>query len=155
MNAPLQTAILPKLKALSLNGVCSYHIDGEQIFMDVEEIANNRDNGNTSGTLSMEMWALSQPYQGGAFSGHQVAAGTIGEVQGQYCLRHWHHIQRLNTPDVGQWYMVMMLREWDNGAYITRDFINFPEPVTAQSTITLSLSGLPMIFRPQLEEWQR
>ena len=148
MSAALQYPIQPVVsKELSLNGVCRYHIDGFTLVMDVEEIANNRNAGNTSGTLALEMWALAEPYQGGAFSGHQVAGCVIGEVKGQHRVRHFHHTQNLQTPGEGSWYLVMMLREWDCGTYVTRDWITFPETVKAHYRLTLSIDGMPAIVR--------
>lgn len=147
MNAAIQSYPMTDSKPLSLNGICSYHINGEQLGMDVEEIFNNRSAGNTSGTLSLEMWALPSPYQGGDFSGHQIAAVTLGELEGQRCYRRLSYALPLQNPAEGNWYLVMMLREWDCGGFITRDYVNFPEVLRAQSRIVLSLDGVPMIYR--------
>lgn len=147
MTAMLQSYPISTFKELSLNGVCSYHINGEWLGMDVEEIFNNRDNGNTSGTLSLEIWALPAPYEGGAFSGCALAATTLGELRGQRCYRQLRLTLPLQNPAEGSWHIVMMLREWDGGAYVTRDYINFPETLTARSRIVLSLDGLPIIYR--------
>lgn len=147
MNAAIQSYPISDLKPLALNGMCSYHINGEWLGMDVEEVVNNRDTANTSGTLSLEMWALPSRYEGGDFSGYQVAAATLGQLRGQHCLRQLHYSLPINNPAEGSWYLVLMLREWDGGGYITRDFINFPETLRAQSRIVLSLDGVPIIYR--------
>lgn len=133
-------------KELSLNGVCSYHINGEFIGMDVEEVKNYRQSGS-SNTLALEVWALPAPYQGGAFSGYKIAGVTLGELSGQCYYRNLNYSLPIQNPGPGSWILVLMLREWDNGAYITRDYINFPQPVKAQYRISLSLDGLPVYLR--------
>lgn len=147
MSATLRSDPLVQVKPLSLNGTCSYSINGEQLVLNVEEVANNRPADNTSGSLSLEMWALPEPYRGGDFGGCQVAAVDLGALHGQRVYRQLQFSLPLQTPGVGTWYMVMMLREWDNGSYLTRDYINFPEAVKAQYKITLSLDGVPVIYR--------
>ena len=148
MMAPDQSPLPSGLKPLSLNGTCAYHIENETIHLDVEEIANNRDSGNTSGTLSVEMWALSAPYSGGDFSGYQVAAMELGELNGQHRLNNCHYAMTIRTPGEGQWYLALMLREWSNGGYVTRDFVGFPQPIKAHYKLVLSLDGMPAVYRP-------
>ena len=147
MNAALKPQLLVAPRELSLNGVCRYHIDGHLLCMDVEEIANNRNGDNTSGSLSLEVWALAQPYSGGDFSGYQLASVALGALQGQSCFRQQQFAQPLQSPVEGSWYLVMMLREWGGSSFITRDFINFPQPVKAEYKLTLSLDGMPIIYR--------
>lgn len=147
MSAPLRSDPPVQVKLLSLNGICSYSINGEQLVLNVEEVANNRPADNASGTLSLEMWALPEPYQGGVFSGCQVAAVELGALHGQRIFRQLQYSLPLHSPTEGTWYMVMMLREWENDRYVTRDYINFPEAVKAQYRITLSLDGSPVICR--------
>ncbi len=148
MMAPAQTPVQSGLKPLSLNGKCAYNIENETIHLDVEEIANNRNSGNTSGTLSLEMWALSEPYTGGGFTGYQVASMEVGELNGQHRLNNCHYAMNIRTPGEGQWYLTLMLREWENGAYVTRDFVSFPQPIKAHYKLVLSLDGMPAVYRP-------
>jgi len=148
MMAPQQTPMRNGVKALSLNGTCAYHIENENIHVEVEEIANNRDTGNTSGTLSLEMWALPQPYSGGDFTGYQVAATALGELSGQHRMNGCQYAMRIQTPAEGQWYLVLMLREWENGGYVTRDFVSFPQAINAHYKLVLSLDGVPAVYRP-------
>lgn len=147
MMAPDQTPVTSGLKPLALNGTSAYHIENETIHVDVEEVINNRSRDNTSGTLSLEMWALSQPYHGGSFSGYQVAAMDIGELQGQHTLNNCHYAMNIRTPGEGQWFLTLMLREWDNGSYVTRDFVCFPQPIKAHYKLVLSLDGTPAVCR--------
>lgn len=140
MMAPDQTPVASGLKPLALNGTSAYHLDNENLHLDVEEIINNRSRDNTSGTLSLEMWALSQPYHGGSFSGHQVASMEVGELQGQHTLNNCHYAMNIRPPGEGQWHLTLMLREWDNGVWVTRDFVSFPQPVRAHYKLVMSLA---------------
>ncbi|TNC93017.1 MAG: hypothetical protein CSH36_01555 [Thalassolituus sp.] len=148
MMASEQTPLRVAAKYLSLSGTSTYHIEDETLHVEVEEIANLRSTGNTSGTLSLEMWALSEPYSGGDFRGYQVGATEIGELSGQHHLNNCRFTMPIRTPAEGQWYLVLMLREWENGAYVTRDHISFPQPIKAQYKLVLSLDGLPAVYRP-------
>ena len=133
---------------LALTGVCKYHIDHETLHIDVEQITNNRAAGTRSGSLSLEMWALAEPYTGGDFRGYQLAAMALGELEGQRYFGHTHYSMALRSPAEGSWYLVLMLREWDCGSYVTRDFISFPQQIKAQYKLVLSLDGLPAVYRP-------
>lgn len=132
-------------KELSLNGLCSYSIEGLNIRIDVAEITNNRQVGNVSGTLTLELWALDHPYEGVDFAGHPVASVTLGELRGQHCIVNCSYSLSLGKPPEGTWNLVLMLREWENGAYVTRDFINFPQRIRSQYRLMLSLDGLPAV----------
>ncbi|NVK41282.1 MAG: hypothetical protein HWE39_08560 [Oceanospirillaceae bacterium] len=139
MNAPVQLSIDSSNKELSLNGVCQYTINNDQMIVDVEEIASNRNSGNTSGTLTLEVWALEQPYAGDNFCGYQLATQTLGELKGQHLFRDLHYVLSMKPPVEGRWYLVMMLRERDCNGWVVRDYINFPYTVKAEYKLALSL----------------
>ena len=141
--APEYTPVATGLKPLVLNGISTYRIDNETLHIDVEEVINNRAQDNTSGTLSLEMWALSQPYEGGDFSGSQLASVSLGVLPGQHSLKNSRYALPLCMPEEGRWYLALMLREWHAGAFVTRDFVSFPQPVRAHYALVLSLDDAP------------
>lgn len=124
--------IMPELK---INGVCGYAINADRIALEIAEISSYRDFSDLSGTLSVEVWALIQPYAGGQFWGEPLAGTTIGEVQGQHLLQNCHYDLCFNQPTEGTWYLTLMLREWTGEGFVTRDFINFPTPYVVQQQI--------------------
>lgn len=138
MNKPVQIKLPGKTKELSLNGSCQYHLEGDWIKLSADEIANNRIENTLSGEISVELWALPAPYQGGQFQGQVMAGCQIGTLSGQYGLQKWEATQPLQMPSEGEWYLTLMLREWDNGSYVTRDFLNFPDAVRVGHRKTLS-----------------
>ena len=127
-------------KELALNGNCRYNLDGDSICLNIQEIANNRSSSTTSSDLSVELWALPRPYEGGAFSGHALTMCYLPPLSGQQSLRNWEYCQPIQSPPEGYWYLTLMLREAENGVYVTRDHVNFPNRIKADYKLTLSFA---------------
>lgn len=140
---PTRLALIPApIREISLNGHSGYHLVNDWISLHVDEIANNRNPGNRSGSLSLELWALPAPYQGGAFfGGHLIAGCQLEPLRGENCYRNLSHSQQAQTPPPGIWYLSLMIREWDMAQYVTRDHMSFPQPVRADSITALNLAG--------------
>lgn len=115
------------IEGLFLNG-CAYRIEGDRVIITINEIQNQREFNQTSGTLSIELWALRQPHQGGQFDGIAVAGTQIGEVLGQHFLANCQYDLIFQAPPAGTWYLTLMLREWTEAGFQTRDFVNFDLP---------------------------
>jgi hypothetical protein len=126
-------------KELALNGVCSYHIEGETLYLDVAEVASRRNADSASGELALEIWALEAPYTGGNFSGYLIASQPLGSLSGQHCFRNCSATLPMQMPTEGVWTLVLMLRESTGSSLVTRDYINFSQQVLAECKMTLSL----------------
>lgn len=140
---PSQTA-QPELALAGTNG---YAIQGNRIVITASEIDNNRHAGDVSGTLAIELWALNQPYHGGAFSGVAVAGTQIGELLGQHYLSDCRYDLVFNEPPAGSWNMVLMLREWTGDGYATRDYVNFHQPYVVQRKAVIAESKTDNVIR--------
>jgi len=116
------------LAELTLAGNAGYEIQNDRVIITIDEIANNRDFGDISGTLSVELWALEQPYNGADFYGIALAGTPIGELFGQHFLADSRYELDFTEPSDGTWYLTLMLREWTEAGYVTRDYINFDVP---------------------------
>lgn len=129
-------------KALALSGVSGYQIQGDRVVVTASEIANHRDVGNVSGSLSLELWALHQPYAGGEFHGIPLAGTPIGQLSGQHFLADARHELPFVAPEPGIWYLTLMLREWEGSGFVTRDHVNFPQAyvVDRSQTVVRSVS---------------
>ena len=117
-------------------GKVGYQLTEDQIELTVDAIQNPRDPANMSGTLSLELWALTTPYAGGTFDGIPLAGVVIGSLPGQgqqLDLRTTAH--RTPTPP-GSWSLVLMLREWTLAGYVTRDYANFETLYTGEAPQT-------------------
>ncbi|MDO6682620.1 MULTISPECIES: hypothetical protein [unclassified Oceanobacter] len=135
MQIPLASAE----KELALNGVCSYHIEGETLYLDVAEVASRRSADSVSGGLVLEIWALESDYRGGDFSGYLIASQPLGSLDGQHCFRNCSASLPMQMPTEGIWTIVLMLRESMPEGLVTRDYINFAQQVLAECKMTLSL----------------
>jgi DNA uptake protein ComE-like DNA-binding protein len=118
-----------------LSGSVGYRIDGRRVQLSVDRVENPRAESNRSGTLSLELWALSAPYAGGTFQGHHLAGVEIGAASGQGDLALQPIDLAFTQPPAGTWQIVLMLREWTAAGFITRDFTNFAVPFVSAPVI--------------------
>ena len=116
---------------LQLNGNCGFTINNDRVHVNIDNIANQRNFDNQSGTLAIELWALKHPFQSDNFEGVALAGTTIGQVQGQHFIPNCQYDLIFKEPPVGNWHIALLLREWNGSAYETRDFVNFAVPYTA------------------------
>jgi len=106
-----------------LDGRVGYRIDGDDVVLEAELIRNPRACDNISGSLSLELWALADPYRGGTFEGHALGRVDLGRLAGQTSLDAVVERGPFLPPPAGNWEIVLMLREWAGPAgYVTRDF---------------------------------
>ena len=117
-----------------MRGSVGYQIYGDRVRLSAERIENPRDPANRSGTLALELWALETPYTGGDFNGVPLAGVAIGSLAGLTESTTTSYELPYSQPPAGNWYFVLMLREWTAAGYVTRDFANFDNPVTYAPT---------------------
>lgn len=125
MHATHSSSDLDTSAGLALENGCGYAIKNNRVTINVSKLASHRSADNVSGTLSVEFWALKQPYNGGDFKGVAVAGTTVGEMFGQHYLQNCLYDLLFQEPPAGTWYLTLMLREWTECGYVTRDFVNF------------------------------
>ena len=114
-----------------LDGLLGYRcVDDNRLVVDVERIHNPRDLDNMSGTLSLELWALGEPYVVGDFAGHALAGVTLGSLAGGASWQDCTYDLEISPPPAGTYTLVLMLREWVGNGYVTRDRSNFRDRVT-------------------------
>ena len=97
---------------------------------EAKRIHNPRAPDNISGTLALELWALPEAYASGAFTGHALAAVTLGSLAGGASWQDCAYELELTPPPAGTYTLTLMLREWNGDGYVTRDHVNFASPVT-------------------------
>ncbi|NVK42761.1 MAG: helix-hairpin-helix domain-containing protein [Oceanospirillaceae bacterium] len=109
-----------------MQGAVQFELAADHIDLSVERISNPRDEGTVSGSLSLEIWALAQPYTGGAFAGTRLAATELGTLAGGFELLNNSFRLDLETQPMDGSNLVLMLREWTSAGYLTRDYRALP-----------------------------
>jgi hypothetical protein len=99
--------------------------------------------GSLSGSLTVGLWALPQPYQGGAFTGVLLGQQDLGQLAGGTTLEPGEMALPLPLSLAGDWVLTLMLREWTGGGYLTRDYQTLPG-VPAAAMPVESLIALPV-----------
>jgi DNA uptake protein ComE-like DNA-binding protein len=109
-----------------------YRIESDRVHITCDRIENNRNQSSLSGTLSVEFWALSKPYSGGAFAGTPLAGTQIGQLMDNAYLEGCHYDLCFAMPPAGEWSLCLMLREWDGQIFNTIDYVNFSLPLVVE-----------------------
>ncbi len=130
---------------LVLDGNVSYRIDNDRVIINLDCIRSDRHDGDISGTLSLELWALNGPYNGYDFDGQALAGTQIGEMLGQHLLTDCEYDLIFNAPTAGNWTLCLMLREWNGENFETRDFRNFDVPYVAEPDLHLVETAEPEV----------
>lgn len=113
---------------LTIGQPCGYAINGSRVLVNASRIANNRELGNLSGTLAVQLWALKQPYAGGKMDGILTASNAIGEIAGQYEVTNFQSDLLFTQPAAGTWFLCLALAEWNGSDYTVVDAVNFDLP---------------------------
>lgn len=91
----------------------------------IERINNNRPLGTVSGSLVLQLWACSAPYNGGVLNGFKMAEVGIGQLQGSFYFNNTSVGSTFYNPPRGTYYTVMTLGEWNGSTYVFQDWANF------------------------------
>ncbi|MDO8332127.1 MAG: helix-hairpin-helix domain-containing protein [Fluviicoccus sp.] len=128
-----------------LTGTVSAELLDGEIRLTVPGVFNPRPDGSLSGSLSVALWALPQPYQGGAFTGVLLGHHDLGQLAGQAALAEQVVTLPLALELEGEWELTAMLREWTGGGLLTRDYqtlpVVMPVAATAESETALPVKA--------------
>jgi competence ComEA-like helix-hairpin-helix protein len=119
-------------------GEVAYLLSGDKIHLTVAALENPRDPANLTGTLALELWALTKPYNNGSFQGTHLAGVAIGNLAGQQSWYNLAYDLAFTPPSVGRWHLALMLREWTGTGYTTRDYYNFALPFVIEAAVPAS-----------------
>jgi DNA uptake protein ComE-like DNA-binding protein len=116
-----------------------------ELVLDLDHVENPRAD-NLSGTLSVEVWALDAAYTGGEFEGQPVAGAILGSLTGGDSWTPGALHLHATKPANPRAHLVVMLREWNGAAYVTRHFVTFAPapaaPVAVASAATTPVAAL-------------
>ena len=125
--------ISENISGLRLSGNVSLRISDGRALIGIDGIASDRDSGNLSGTLSIQLWALPAPYDGTEAGGVMLAATQIGSLQGQCWLPDCRYDLLFTPPPAGDWHLCLLLREWNGNGYTSCDAFRFVRPYCGTS----------------------
>lgn len=114
-----------------IQGTAGFTLGDSQVHITVDGIDNPRAADNLSGSLVVELWALPAPFgERGNTDGVQLAGVFLGSLAGQHGWQHLAFELPLAARPAGTWHVALLLREWTAAGYVTRDFTDFPLPVS-------------------------
>lgn len=124
----LAGAAAAQQEGIYLEGSVGYEFFQENVWLDVDRIANYGPDGSASGTLKLELWATENPYDGSAVAGWELGSVELGVLDGGY---HWENVSEpayiWDLPPAGQYYVAMFLSEWDGNDFGILEYVNFPD----------------------------
>jgi|GEM_PF-863796 len=119
--AQSQTFLLPYLSEVKTQFTAT------DIYIDIGQIYSPRAQDNLSGTLSLELWAVSAPYLGDPCEGELLTIQLLGVLAGQGA---WTNYQLTASVPSHAQSLVLLLREWTAKGYVTRDYVAVAVPVS-------------------------
>ncbi|WP_421847076.1 hypothetical protein [Marinomonas sp.] len=130
---------------LTIQG-CGYRIENDRVIVSIQRIANDRVEGNLSGTLRLQLCALRQSTGGSETI--VLASTTLGEMKGQHFLSDCHYDLLFQQPPSGNWQLALQLSEWDGVNYTLCDSAYFDTPYQVEVS---SDSFVPVMEKDELE----
>ena len=115
-----------KAQEIDMSGSVSYEAVGNLVTLSVDRIDNLREDYSYSGTLAIQLWATSAPYNGEpTLSGYKLAERRIGILEAGYYYDNISHRVPFFAPPNGVYNVVFVLAEWNGNSYETIDWENF------------------------------
>jgi hypothetical protein len=137
-----------------IEGAAGYRLSQDKtVSIQVDRVVNTRASENLSGTLSLQLWALAEPYRGGELRGTLLASQELAPLSGQCTLSPGELHCVLNTPRDGERHVLLALCEWTSAGYLPRDYCNFIEayrgPESSPAIAAPELVAAPVPAREQ------
>jgi hypothetical protein len=113
-----------------------------ELTLRAECIANPRSEENLSGSLRLELHALSAPYDSQAETGRVLASLDLGVLSGQGAM--WDSALRVELSIIPNQTnaLALVLREWSEAGYVTRDYRSVPYQAEDRAVITAAKAAI-------------
>jgi len=145
-----------------LDGAVGYEVDGDTVTLRAARVVNPRAAGNLSGSLALELRALT----GAAPSDLQglvLASAPLGRLEGGASFESLELRTALSAPPEGAWPIALVLAEYTAEGFVARDAFRFPiaanprpasrpRRVSIQSATVDELARVPGITRKLASE---
>ncbi len=125
----------PATASIDLLCDCSYETNATVLTLNAYRVENNA--GRSTGTLKLQLWASTQPYNGTSISGYKMGEYTLGSlVNNQYFYGIRQNVT-YTAPPAGTYYVTMMLTE-TSGSDVQVDYVKFDKTITVSGSTTSS-----------------
>lgn len=112
------------------------------------ENVRNDSKENATGTLKLQLWACTGPYEGGRIRGSLIA--TSGNIEGMGAGQYYENLRRVvpykPPASAGTYHMVFVLLEYRGGEFVIADSVNM--------TNLKALAPLPLFELAGPWKWQ-
>ena len=125
---------------LDLQAPVSWTLVGKNVKMRAAKIVSSRV-GGTSGPLTLQLWATTQPYGGGTFDGYVLASAKAGKVAGGGNLHNLTKVGKLSLPPDGEYFTTIVLIEETPTGDVVQDFIPLGSSITLDRKMIGGLSS--------------
>ena len=133
---------------LTIQG-CGYRIENDRVIISIQHISNDRDEGNLSGTLQLQLCAFHQGI--GDLEKIVLASTILGEMKGQHFLSDCYYDLFFQPPQVGSWQLALQLSEWNGVDYTLCDSAYFDMAYQVEAPSDLSVPAM-QINKPENEK---
>ena len=114
-----------------LDGSIGYGVEGGEVVLRAGRVVNPRAAGNLSGSLALELRALTGWKSPHDLEGHLLARASLGRLAGQSALEDLALRAPYAAPPEGRWPLALVLVEYTTEGFVARD--SFPLAPTAQA----------------------
>jgi hypothetical protein len=130
-------------------GLTSWQVIGSTVNLNVAQV-DNICNLGVSGSLRLDLWATASPYAGGSIVGYTFGSVPLNPLTGGYVYNNINQTVVYSKPPNGSYYVTLTLSEYQNGSYVTVDYVNYasllvvgnpPPPPTANAATAVTSSG--------------
>jgi competence protein ComEA len=116
-----------------LDGAIGYQIDGSEVTLRAGRVTNPRSTDNRSGSLVLELRALTHAGASG-LDGHVLASAPLGRLEGQASFEGVEIRAAYAAPPAGEWPLALVLVEYTSEGFLARDSFRFPVAATPMPT---------------------
>jgi hypothetical protein len=113
-------------QSIAMSGIVGYESFGNFVTLSAKRVDNFRAEGSISGSLSLQLWAIDQPYYGQGLYGYKMGEANLGTLPGGYYISDISRTVAFDEPPRGYYNMVLVIGEWNGYKYIIFDWYNFP-----------------------------
>ena len=106
------------------------------------ELISNSSRENATGTLEVQLWAGSEPYEGGTIHGVMLGNARLEGLAAGQVYKGLRRVVPYTPPNVrGNYYLTMLLLEFRGGTYVIVQHSSFTNPVNLGPLSLFTMEG--------------